>query len=71
MQDRLQPARAGREQLVARRSFPPDRLEAFLALKTEVDPDGLFSTDLWRRVFEGDPDGTSHGPVAGPERVSA
>jgi hypothetical protein len=28
-----------------------------------VDPGGLFSTDLWRRVFEGDPDGTSHGPL--------
>ena len=56
---------------VARRSFPADRLEAFLALKAEVDPDGLFSTDLWRRVFEGDPDGTSHGPVAGPGRASA
>ena len=47
----------------ARRAFPADRLEAFLALKQEVDPGGLFSTDLWRRVFEGDPDGASHGPL--------
>lgn len=47
----------------ARRAFPAERLEAFLALKAEVDPGGLFSTDLWRRVFEGDPDGTSHGPL--------
>jgi FAD/FMN-containing dehydrogenase len=32
------------------RMFPPERLEAFFALKRALDPDGVFETDLWRRV---------------------
>jgi hypothetical protein len=35
----------------ARRAFPEDKLEAFLALKRELDPEGLLQTDLWRRLF--------------------
>ena len=35
----------------AERFFPADRLEAFLALKRELDPEELLQTDLWRRVF--------------------
>jgi FAD/FMN-containing dehydrogenase len=35
----------------ARRFFPEENLERFLALKRELDPDGLFETNLWRRVF--------------------
>jgi FAD/FMN-containing dehydrogenase len=35
----------------ARRFFPPDRLAAFLALKDEVDPEGLLENDLTRRAF--------------------
>ncbi len=34
--------------------FPGDRLEAFRALKREVDPELLLQTNLWRRVFEGE-----------------
>ncbi len=34
------------------RFFPPDKLDAFLALRAELDPDGLLATNLWRRVFE-------------------
>ncbi len=37
----------------ARRMFPPERLEAFLALKRELDPEDLLETDLWRRVYGG------------------
>jgi FAD/FMN-containing dehydrogenase len=33
------------------RSYPADRVEAFLDLKGRVDPDLLLQTDLWRRVF--------------------
>jgi FAD/FMN-containing dehydrogenase len=35
----------------ARRVFPAERLEAFLALKREHDPDGLLQTNLSRRVL--------------------
>jgi decaprenylphospho-beta-D-ribofuranose 2-oxidase len=35
----------------ARRMFHPERLDAFLALKRRVDPDGLLATNLWRRLF--------------------
>jgi len=28
-----------------------DRVQRFLALKRELDPDGLLQTDLWRRLF--------------------
>ncbi|MEX1024827.1 MAG: FAD-binding oxidoreductase [Planctomycetota bacterium] len=34
-----------------RRMFPADKLEAFLALKREVDPETILATDLWRRAF--------------------
>ena len=34
-----------------RRMFPADKLEAFLAIKAELDPDDLLQTDLWRRIF--------------------
>ncbi len=37
----------------AKRFFPGDKLEAFLELKRELDPDTLLQTNLWRRVFEG------------------
>ena len=47
---------------VARASFGSERIAAFHELKAYADPDGLFSTDLWRRVFEEDPARTSHGP---------
>jgi len=33
------------------RFLPPDRLAAFAALKQELDPGGVFATDLSRRVF--------------------
>ena len=35
----------------ARRMFPPERLQAFLELKRELDPENLFQTRLWRRVL--------------------
>lgn len=35
-------------------SFPTEKREAFLALKQELDPEGLLETDLWRRVFAAD-----------------
>ncbi len=38
---------------VAERMFPADKLEAFVRLKRELDPDELLQTDLWRRVFAG------------------
>ena len=38
----------------ARRFFPAEKLDAFLALKREVDPAGLLQTNLWRRVFARD-----------------
>lgn len=31
--------------------FDAEKLEAFLALKRELDPDTLLQTDLWRRLF--------------------
>ncbi|MHC4375554.1 MAG: FAD-binding protein [Planctomycetota bacterium] len=34
-----------------RRMFEPEKLEAFLGLKAQHDPEGLLSTNLWRRVF--------------------
>ncbi|TAJ15616.1 MAG: FAD-binding oxidoreductase [Planctomycetota bacterium] len=34
------------------RMFPAERLDAFVALKRRLDPDGLLQTDLWRRVFQ-------------------
>jgi FAD/FMN-containing dehydrogenase len=36
----------------ARRMFPAERLEAFRRLKNELDPEGLFQTDLSRRLFD-------------------
>jgi len=30
--------------------FPAERLEAFFALKRRLDPEGLFESDLWRRI---------------------
>ena len=36
----------------AERMFPAANLQRFLELKAELDPDALFVTDLWRRVFE-------------------
>ena len=33
------------------RAFPADRVQAFLELKSRLDPEGLLQTDLWRRVF--------------------
>ena len=33
------------------RMFPTDKVEAFRELKHELDPGGLFETDLYRRVF--------------------
>lgn len=35
----------------ARRFFPDDKLDAFLSLKKELDPEGMLETNLWRRVF--------------------
>ena len=35
------------------RMFPPERTQAFLALKRELDPEGLLQTNLYRRVFAG------------------
>jgi FAD/FMN-containing dehydrogenase len=35
----------------AQRSFPPSELEAFHALKKEVDPAGILQSDLYRRLF--------------------
>jgi FAD/FMN-containing dehydrogenase len=43
------------------RSYPPERVQAFLKLKRELDPDGLLQTDLWRRVFAP----VAAGPVDG------
>ena len=40
------------------RYFPTEQREAFLALKAELDPEGLLQTNLWRRIFV-DPDGSS------------
>ena len=37
----------------ARRMFPPERLAAFAALKRRLDPEGLLSTSLARRVLDG------------------
>lgn len=37
----------------AERFLPNDRMAAFKALKRELDPEGLFTTDLMRRVFPG------------------
>ena len=34
-----------------RRMFDAEKLERFLALKRELDPEGLLQTDLWRRLF--------------------
>ena len=34
-----------------RRMFEPEVLNRFLGLKRELDPDCLFATDLWRRLF--------------------
>ncbi len=34
-----------------RRMFDAERLEAFLDLKRRLDPQGMFQTDLWRRLF--------------------
>jgi FAD/FMN-containing dehydrogenase len=50
---------------VARASFGARRIAAFRELKAQADPQGLFSTDLWRRVFEQDPAQHSHGPWPG------
>ncbi len=33
------------------RMFPRERLDAFIRLKRELDPEELLQTDLWRRVF--------------------
>ncbi|HKX45317.1 MAG TPA: FAD-binding oxidoreductase, partial [Planctomycetota bacterium] len=35
-----------------RRMFPEAKLAAFLDLKRRLDPGGLLSTNLWRRLFE-------------------
>jgi FAD/FMN-containing dehydrogenase len=43
----------------ARRMFAPERLDAFLALKRRLDPDGLLETDLWRRLFAAEPSPSS------------
>ena len=37
-----------------RAMFPEDRLEAFLRMKRELDPESILSTNLWRPVFEGE-----------------
>ena len=34
-------------------TFPPDRVQAFLKLKREVDPELLLETNLYRRLFSG------------------
>ena len=39
----------------ARAMYPTGALDRFLALKRDVDPGTLLQSDLWRRVFEGDP----------------
>jgi FAD/FMN-containing dehydrogenase len=36
----------------AERFFPPDKLGRFRALKRDLDPEGLFSTNLYRRIFD-------------------
>jgi len=36
----------------AERMFPEENLQRFLELKCELDPDHVFVTDMWRRVFE-------------------
>ena len=33
------------------RFYPPQKLAAFRVLKRELDPEGLFETNLWRRAF--------------------
>jgi FAD/FMN-containing dehydrogenase len=33
------------------RAFPRERVRAFVALKRALDPEGLFATALWQRVF--------------------
>lgn len=38
----------------ANRYLPPENLEKFHALKAECDPEGLLSTNLYRRIFAGD-----------------
>ena len=40
------------------RYFPTEQREAFLALKAELDPEGLLQTNLWRRIFA-EPDASS------------
>ncbi len=35
------------------RMFPPEKTQAFLALKRELDPEMLLQTNLYRRVFGG------------------
>ncbi len=37
----------------AKRMYPADKLEQFLKLKRELDPESLLQTDSWRRVFAG------------------
>jgi len=32
------------------RMIPPEKVEAFLELKRRLDPDGMFESDLWRRI---------------------
>ena len=33
------------------RMIPRERLDAFLELKRDLDPEEILQTDLWRRVF--------------------
>ena len=37
------------------RSYPKENVAAFRALKARLDPESLFETDLWRRVFSAPP----------------
>jgi hypothetical protein len=48
-----------------RAMLPPERREAFLQLKRELDPEMLLQTNLWRRVFEGDDVRTAPAFAAG------
>jgi FAD/FMN-containing dehydrogenase len=41
----------GRQDML--RMFPPEKLDAFLRLKRELDPEEILQTDLHRRVFAG------------------
>jgi FAD/FMN-containing dehydrogenase len=50
---------------VAARMYEPERLEAFLRLKRELDPEELLQTDLWRRVF------ARHRPASEPTPAPA